>query len=305
MTRKTMGAFRVGGVVAARGGIILLEVVISIALLVLALSVLGAQVNRTREAAGAGENLTRLMMLAESKLAELDAGLVRFDEEADNEVEGDFTLRFPHHGWRMRFVETATEGLWGVTLEILYAPRESLDAEFDLDGAEVVYRVHTFWAEPAVLDVETDLGLDEEAVARLSETIPSEYFDPPDFDPSIVTQLDLDQLVELLPSLMTLFGDNADAMLASLPPEFRALLDLGQASDGSTDRGTETGFGDPTGLSEEELNLFNPNSGGGLGPGAISGDRRPANPGRGAGVGGGNRRPPRGGRGPRTGGGRS
>ncbi len=237
----------------------MLEVVISIGLLVMGLSVLGAQINRARESAHAGEDLTRLIMLAESKIAELETGLVHFEADADDEVEGDFSLRFPHYGWRMRIEETATEDLWALTLEILHAPRESLDDELDLDNAEVVYQVHMLRATPAVLDVETDLGLDEETINELTEKLPPEFFDPPNFDPSMVTQLDMEDLIELLPALMSLFGDNADVLLASLPPTFRAMLDLEGVGVGTGEAGEaedEATFDGSVELTDEELRMF-------------------------------------------------
>ncbi|MEE9295865.1 MAG: hypothetical protein V3W34_13010 [Phycisphaerae bacterium] len=239
-----------------RLGYILMDVVISIGLLLLGLTFIGAQVQESREAAYASEDLTRVLMLAESKLAELDTGLIHFEQEADDEVEGDFTLRFPNYGWRMRVVETATEGLRAITLEILFAPRESLEDEFDVDDAEVVHRVYTMRADPPLLDMETDLGLDEETIIALSETLPVEFFDPPYFDPSKLPQLDIEDLMELLPSLLDLFGDNADGLLAALPPEFRAMLDLSRGERGEEPEGRLTGDAslEP---SDEDLELFN------------------------------------------------
>ncbi len=243
-----------------RLGYILMDVVISIALLLMGLTFIGAQVQESREAAYASEDLTRVLMLAESKLAELDTGLIHFEQEADDEVEGDFTLRFPDYGWRMRVVETATEGLRAITLEILYAPRESLEDEFDVDEAEVVHRVYTMRADPPLLDMETDLGLSEEMIIELSETLPVEFFDPPYFDPSILPRLDIEELMELMPSLIALFGDNADALVASLPPEFRAMLDLSRGERGEAPYGRATGdasFDASLEPSDEDLELFN------------------------------------------------
>ncbi len=246
---------RTGAAGRVASGYLLLEVVMSVTLLVLGLTYIGAQVQKARASAYKADELTRVLMLAESKLAELDTGLVPYDEEADDEIEGDFTLRFPHYGWRIRVRETATEDLWAITLEILEARRESLDDEFDLENAKVVYAVHTLRAEPAVINVETDLGLDEETINGLAESLPAELFDPPYLPPSAFQGLDFPTLVEVLPALISLFGENADPLLASLPPEFRAMLDLETGQPAS-----EGGARDePLGLSDEDLNAFNMN----------------------------------------------
>lgn len=236
-----------------RAGYLLMDVVISIGLLLLGLTFIGAQVQKTQDSAHASEDLTKILLLAESKLAELDTGLIRLDQEADDEIEGDFTLRFPDYGWRLRVFETATESLRAFTLEILYARRDSLEDEFDVDNAEVVHRVHTMRADPPLLDMRTDMGLTEEMIIELSETLPVEFFDPPFFDPSILPRLDMEQLMELMPSLIGLFGDRADALIASLPPEFREMVALSRGEDSGQD-----GNNDPySEVSDEDLELFN------------------------------------------------
>ncbi len=262
-SRLVLGSGTVGRRVRPTGsGFILLEVVLSISLLLLGLTFIGAQINKSEAAAYENEDLARVLMLAESKLAELDTGLVYFDEEADDEVEGDFTLRFPDYGWRMRFDETVTEGLQAITLEILHGPRETLDDEFEVDDAEVVYRLYTLRAVDPVLDVEVDLGLDEETIEGLSETLPEECFDPPFYNPRCLQDLPFEDLVEMLPTLIGLFGDRAGPLVASLPPDMRAMLDLSGSGPGSeSERGAELEIDSgPAGslddLSDEDLRMF-------------------------------------------------
>ncbi len=284
---------------SSRRAYLLMEVVISVGLLILGLTFVGAQIQKTLESSYGSENLTRLMMMAESKVAELDAGIIRFDQEADDEVEGDFTLRIPDYGWRMRFSETATVGMWAITLEILNEPRESKDAEFDFEAAAVVYAVYLMRPDPAVLDVRTDLGLDEEKILELQESLPPEFFDGDSLNPAMFASLDFEQLVELLPSIISLFGENAQSLINSLPPEFRAMLDLeelGLTPDGQIqqpDAPQPQGQGDdsaqpgqrnsPAGgpldeLSDEDLNMFGTTrdqlGGGGRGTGGGGGTQQ-------------------------------
>ncbi len=211
---------------AVRHGFILLEVVVAVALLVIGLTFIGSQIGQSQESSFESEALTRRIMLAESKLAELDTGLVNLDAEADNEVEGDFSLLFPDYGWRMRFDETTTENLRLVTLHILYAPRETLEDDFDLKNAKIVYTVYALRAVPPVVDLQVDFGVDDDALQKLSEEMPIDDFDPANFNPAIFQTLEFDQLVTVLPALMQAFGISLDELNAMIPPELRDMLDL-------------------------------------------------------------------------------
>ena len=207
-------------------GFILLEVVIAVALLLVGLTVIGAQINQSLDSSHRSEDLTRLMFLVESQLAELDTGLVNFEEEADNDVEGDFTTRFPDYGWRIRFDETATEELLTITLEILYNPRESLTAEFDHESAEVVHTVYTLRAIPPAIDLQADFGLDEEAIQKLSEVMPVDDFDPVNFDMGPFQNWPIEDLIEILPALMQAFNISLEELNRMVTPELRELLEL-------------------------------------------------------------------------------
>jgi hypothetical protein len=207
--------------------IVLLEVVVSIGLLLVGLTIIGGQLQSSRESARRGRELARILMLTESKIAELDTGLVNLELEADDEVEGDFTLRFPDYGWRMRFDETATAQLRMITLSILYAPRESLDDDFDLENAEVVHTVYLMRAEPAKVDLQADFGLDESAIAQLRDAIPIEGFDVENFDPAMLASLDTEDLLTLLPVITQMLGLSQSQLQNLMPEEFRGLLDAG------------------------------------------------------------------------------
>lgn len=207
-------------------GFILLEVVIAVALLLIGLTFIGAQINQSLESSHRSEDLTRLMFLVESQLAELDTGRVNFEEEADNEVEGDFTTRFPDYGWRIRFDETATEELLTITLEILYYRRESLTEEFDHENGEVVHTVYTLRAIPPAIDLQADFGLDDDTIQQLSEQMPVEDFDPGNFNTDIFREWEFEDLLTVLPALVQAFNISLEELTRMVPPELRELLEL-------------------------------------------------------------------------------
>jgi len=218
-------------------GFVLLEVVLAVALLLIGLTVIGGQVSQSLDSSHRSENLTRVMLLTESKLAELDSGLVDFSQEADNVVEGDFTTRYPDYGWRMRFEETPVEGLFEVELDILFSRRDRIEQEFDLDNAKVVQTVYTLKAIPPVVDLQADFGLEDQAIEALSEQMPLEDFDPTQFNPAIFQTLDFEELVTVLPALMQAFGISLEELTRMVPPEVRDLLEL-------NDPGLLEGLGD-------------------------------------------------------------
>lgn len=239
-------------------GFILLEVVLSLALLVMGMTYIGAQIQNAQATAYETEALTRILMLVEMKLAELDTGLINLDEEADNEVEGDFTRRIPDYGWRMRFDPTVTEGLRAITLDILYAPRLILDEEFDVDEAETVHTVYTLRAIPGRVDLQSDFGFTEEAIETLSETSPIDA-DWSDFDlPGVGRDADMEEVIDFLLAMIEASGQSIDQLASLLPKEFSELLKL---------RSEFAGFGDAE--DEESADV-------GLGDGASANPREAA-----------------------------
>lgn len=225
------------------GAFVLLEVVLAVALLVVGLTIIGAQVGNATESAYRSEKLSHVMNMVDWKMAQLDTGLIDFESEADNEVEGDFTLRFPDYGWRFRMEETAVEGLMAVTLEILYQPRESLEQKFEPRDAEVVHTVHTLRAIPAEIDLQLDFGLDDEAIEKLSQQMPIQGFNPANFNPAIFQHMSLEELMTAAPALMQAWGMSLEEFAQLVPPEVRAMLELADELGGATDEEEEEAAG--------------------------------------------------------------
>ena len=80
-----------------RLGAVLLEVIISMGLLIFGMAVVGLQINAGLDAARTSDIATRAVMLADTKMAELAAGIVK-PEKNDDEVKGDFGILYPGNG---------------------------------------------------------------------------------------------------------------------------------------------------------------------------------------------------------------
>ncbi len=216
---------------------VLLETVIATGLLILGLAVIGAQVQDSYLASKKMDLQVRAQMLAESKLAELDTGLLEFDS-VDEEMEEEFGPLFPYYGFRIRIDPTATEELYLLTLEILYLIRNYEQDEFDFDEAEVLHTLYTFRMVPRPLDLAVDFGMDEEQVEEL-ELAAADVgieLDVLDFSPRLLAELDVEEMIQFLPAFLEAFGMTLGD-LQGLPPEVQEALKAltGEESDDEGD----------------------------------------------------------------------
>jgi len=203
---------------------VLLETVIATGLLVLGLAVIGAQVQKSYFGAKHMERRERARMLAESKLAELDTGLLEF-ESFDEEFEEEFGPLFPHYGFRITIEPTVTEELNLVTLEILHLIRDYDNDDFDFDEAKVLHTLYTFRLTPRPLDLSVDFGMEEEQLEEL-ELAASDVgldIDPYEWDSRIIATLDVEELIQFVPAMMKAFGLTLRD-IQGLPPEVREAL---------------------------------------------------------------------------------
>ncbi len=191
----------------------LLEVGVSIGLLVFGMAVVGLQINSGLDAARHTDINTRALMLVDTKMGELDAGVIEA-QGIDDILEGDFGLVYPGYAWRMRFETTETDDLYMVTLEIGYneeigkyqVESGSNDYEIEFEETRVIRTAHRLVVKPAKVDLERDFGFTEEDVAKFMEQVPIPGFDPTDIDPRMIAQLDTSMLEEFLPFLEQLLG---------------------------------------------------------------------------------------------------
>ena len=239
-------------------GFMLLEVVVAIGLLVLGMAVIGAQIQTSLWRTHQTDRLAREVFLAESKIAELDTGLI----EPEQEIEEDFGRLFPAYAWRLTLEPTEAEELFFIQLEILYDPARDPEEDFDFEEAEVAQVFYTLRAAPRPLDLTVDFGMDEEVAEKLNEDLAGlggGAIDVHDFNPAIFRDLDMEEILEVLPVFMQAFNIEQSAILTLVPAELRPQLealfeeyqadDAGEESeeDGLEDSADGEGFYGPGG----------------------------------------------------------
>ncbi len=227
--------------VSHRRGFVLLEVVLALGLLVLGMTVIGAQVHQAFETSVKTALTMRGMMLAESRLAQLDSGMLELDPaliEAGEPIEEDFGRLFPAFATRVTVSETAVEELFQITLQMLYDRNRDPDDEYDFDESTVLYTLYTLRATPAFIDLEVDFGVDEERIEKLIDAVPDAEFDPYAFDPSFLATMELEELVAVLPDLLDALGISPDQVARMLPPDVLQMLnEAGIGADDVSDLG--------------------------------------------------------------------
>lgn len=249
-----------------RPGYLLLEALVATTLMVLGLAVIGTQVQKAYFESMKLERLTRAQMLAESKLAELDTGLVDFNS-FDEEMEEPFGPLFPDYGYRIRVQRTITEGLNQVRLQILYFPRNYHREEFDFDRAQVLYDLYTFRMAPRPIDLQADYGMDEESITKFNDMMGAvgAEFDGYNFPlQQFMRTADIEAIMKLLSDedlLQQLGGFSKDEIMAGLPREVQqAIKDLqgqltgggGGGKGGGGKGGSGDGSGDDSGDESDE-----------------------------------------------------
>jgi hypothetical protein len=200
---------------SGRRGMLMLEVVIALAIGLTAIAVCGAAMRNSLLAAEHADRVTRAMMLTESLLMHLDTGLI----EPEQDQTGDFGEQgAPGMSWRLELLpdERNTDMLRVTATVYLGNP----------DGSEnerrIILETQTLRAAPRRLNLRNDFGMTDEQIQMLTDAIPggAGMLDPEDFDPTSLARLDMDTLVQLLPTLMQLMGSSA----------------LGEAMQGGTTR---------------------------------------------------------------------
>jgi len=154
-----------------RQGAMLLEVLISIAILAVTIATIGSQVNQSLQAAAYTDKLNRALMLAEWVLAEMDLGTDEEDRLIDligEEGEGAFGERYPGFGWRIEVEPTDVDNLDLVILDILHGDPESESVE----DWRVLHSVYAL--RPVMAEVDpSDFGMpSEEEIGLLASATP-------------------------------------------------------------------------------------------------------------------------------------
>lgn len=184
-------------------GAALLEVVLSLGLLAGAMMVIGAQVSWGVRMAGLARERTQALLLAESVLAQIDAGTL----ELEQELIGDFGPAHPGYAWRVQTEASPIEGMTLITISVLSGPPAEQGQEPDLESYREVYTCRTLRAESVPLNLIKDFGMSPEDAERIADAVPADVgLDPTSIDPASIAQFDVQMLMEVLPALMEAFG---------------------------------------------------------------------------------------------------
>lgn len=225
----------------------MLETVIGTGLLILGLAVIGAQFQDSETSIRKMQRRFRAIELAEQYLAELDLGLIELDS-VDEVQEEDFGPRFPDYGWRLITEPTAIEGMYRLTVEVLFIPRADKyqEDDFDHENAETLFTAYAFRPVPQKLDLEVDYGLKDEELERVTQTLGDTGIpglDVSSFDPSILAKLDFEQMVKVLPIVLDAMHLELGDLEAMIPPEILKQIKESGALDEIEGLGDKDGQG--------------------------------------------------------------
>jgi len=221
----------------------LLEVVLALGLLIMGMATIGMQIQEAFDTAHGSQRMLRAINLAESKMSELDAGLiVDLDEAVDDDLEHEFGRLFPDFGWRIRLEPLQdTPELWALRLDILYQHRLDIEEEFDFENAEILFTTRTLRATPPTIDPQRDFGADEEALASLTEALAGTEIDPNNIDLRLIGGMPLDQLLEILTALQDAGILQGVDLGSIVPPEIMDMLTNSGADLQGGDNGGQVG----------------------------------------------------------------
>ncbi len=175
--------------------------VLSLGILILAMGTVGIVFKNGHDNVIMADELSRAMLLTDRLIAEFDTQIL---EEDMRELVGAFGEEAPGYCFRVELNPSERiAGMLEVDIEIY---------DGDPSGPEEMVRqilsTRVFRAQPMGIDFERDFGLDQDQIQQLTDAIPggAQVFDPTNFDPRALASLDLDTLIELLPTLIQAFG---------------------------------------------------------------------------------------------------
>lgn len=220
ISRSVSSQARIGRV--ARRGAALFEVVVALSILLVSMAVIGIIFSNGNYYIEQAEQLARADIMTERLIGQIETGITAVNP---GETIGDF----------------GEEGMPGMTFRVLVNPDQNvpdlLRVDIDVfmgnpaddENARLVSSTHLLRAAPKGIDFARDFGFEEEQLAKMTEAIPGgeAVLDVTNFDPRSLASLDLDMLVQMLPTLMQSLGGN----LAG--GDLSALLQAAQRGDTS------------------------------------------------------------------------
>lgn len=199
----SIAGIRSNQVASKRRAAALLEVVIALSVLLVCMAAIGVIFRNGMHYIERAEELARADIMTERLIGQIETGITAVDV---GETIGDF----------------GDEGAPGMVFRVLVNPdanvTDLLRVDIDVfvgnpaedDNARLVTSTHLLRAAPKGIDFARDFGFEEEQLAKVTEAIPGgeAVLDVNNFDPKSLASLDLDMLVQMLPTLMQAMGGN-------------------------------------------------------------------------------------------------
>jgi len=227
-----------------------METVLGTGLLLVGLAVIGTQIQEASYSVRRMELELQAMALAEMELAKLDLGLVKLDS-IDEVQEEEFGPRYPEFAWRLTTQETGVENIYLLTLEVLHQPRDPkadkdyTEGQLDFDVMETVFTAYATRATPQPVDLGEAFGLDDTEYEDLSTKLADlgiPGIDAQSFDLGLLGDIQVEDLLKILPLLSDVFHIDIEALTGNLPPGLLdALRSSGVLDDGEDATSGEEG----------------------------------------------------------------
>jgi hypothetical protein len=152
----------------------LLEVIVALGLLVFGMVMVALQIDSGLKVARSNDLQTRAMMLVDSKLNEIESGIIQ-PNEAQGEMKGDFGILYPGYTWMIKIDPTDIEGFYMATITIGYRadavqgqiddPQKQID--FEDQGTKILRTAYRLFPKPADVNLERDFGLTEDDMNQM------------------------------------------------------------------------------------------------------------------------------------------
>jgi hypothetical protein len=185
------------------------------------MSVIGLAFRNGLDNVEMADRISRADILTDKLLNMIDTGLLAVGEAEQsgsfgNEAEDGMF-------WKVEVVPDAqSPGLLHGAIHIYRGDPEGPEQHRQIIATTYVARI-----TPKGIDFQRDFGFTQDQVEKLTEAIPggAAVFDPASFDPRALAQMDMDMLIELLPTLIEAFGG------AFLEGQMDKLLEAAQRGD--------------------------------------------------------------------------
>ena len=188
-------------------GAALLEVVMSLSILLVAMTFVGGAFRNGAMYVDRAERIARATELTERILGEMASGLTVVGEKETVGSYGDESM--PGMCWRAVVSQTEQlPGLLNIEIEVFMGAPDSKPEE-----RESIMTTYAQQASFMPLNMQRDFGMTQEQLDLMTQAIPGgqAVFDPTSFDPRSIARLDMETLKGLLPILIQAFGGQAVA----------------------------------------------------------------------------------------------